>query len=424
MSEMGKRIREARLASGLTQEQLAADDFSRSFVASLETGRSKPSAENLCILAKRLNRPLEFFLQDENAPDAKKVATLLHTIEALLQLEDNQRASELAAQVQADVLSLDDSALTAQYHSSLGKIELTRGNLIEGSNHALVASRLYQSLARYDDAWRCIYYVAHALYSSGMYDFAVEVAHKSLDVVQEREELHDLAKRSCYLLGSASFACGRFEAAERYFRLTDQFRHSGGWKMAVLALLGRSSCATVQGDWDNALQLAQQASALATERECGELELECAAQSAVSLVYLGDLNRSMSTITRVRTYDDSYRALKRKVYREYLLAVADLELTEPVAVVADLLRSEISKSDQRSWDSVKDSWALEKARLLHSESADEIACTVEAFARSFASLGRKHDESEVLSFGAKLLEKRGSVVPALGLMARAYALLK
>ena len=59
---LGQKIRAARLEQRLTQEQLGGRDFSKSYVSELERDRRTPRLTTLKILARRLNRPLSYFL--------------------------------------------------------------------------------------------------------------------------------------------------------------------------------------------------------------------------------------------------------------------------------------------------------------------------------------------------------------------------
>ena len=59
---IGEKIRAARLAERLTQEQLAGNDLSKSYISEVERGRRTPRRVTLKILAQRLQRPLSYFL--------------------------------------------------------------------------------------------------------------------------------------------------------------------------------------------------------------------------------------------------------------------------------------------------------------------------------------------------------------------------
>ncbi len=54
----GQRLRELRLAGGMTQAALAGSDFSKGFVSLVETGRARSSLRAAQIFADRLRVPL------------------------------------------------------------------------------------------------------------------------------------------------------------------------------------------------------------------------------------------------------------------------------------------------------------------------------------------------------------------------------
>jgi transcriptional regulator with XRE-family HTH domain len=56
------RVREARLAAGLSLGQVARDDVSRTFLLFVEQGKSRPSKRVLDLIAKRTRRPVSYFL--------------------------------------------------------------------------------------------------------------------------------------------------------------------------------------------------------------------------------------------------------------------------------------------------------------------------------------------------------------------------
>lgn len=61
---IGQRLKEARLAAGLSQRQLCGDTITRNMLSQIENGVARPSMDTLQILAKRLGRPVSFFLEE------------------------------------------------------------------------------------------------------------------------------------------------------------------------------------------------------------------------------------------------------------------------------------------------------------------------------------------------------------------------
>lgn len=63
--ELGQRIKQARLAAGLSQRQLCGDTITRNMLSLIESGRAKPSMDTLSYLAGRLGKPMGYFLEED-----------------------------------------------------------------------------------------------------------------------------------------------------------------------------------------------------------------------------------------------------------------------------------------------------------------------------------------------------------------------
>lgn len=63
--ELGQRLRQARLEAGLSQRQLCGDVITRNMLSQIENGTARPSMATLEYLAKRLGKPIGFFLEEQ-----------------------------------------------------------------------------------------------------------------------------------------------------------------------------------------------------------------------------------------------------------------------------------------------------------------------------------------------------------------------
>ena len=68
--ELGKRLKEARLALGLSQRQLCGDVITRNMLSLIENGSARPSMDTLAYLAEQLRKPISFFLEEAPAQSA------------------------------------------------------------------------------------------------------------------------------------------------------------------------------------------------------------------------------------------------------------------------------------------------------------------------------------------------------------------
>ena len=62
--EIGKRLKQARLESGLSQRQLCGDTITRNMLSLIENGTARPSMDTLTYLAGRLGKPVSYFLEE------------------------------------------------------------------------------------------------------------------------------------------------------------------------------------------------------------------------------------------------------------------------------------------------------------------------------------------------------------------------
>lgn len=124
---VGMRIRDLRKKLGLTQEQLAGAELTKSYVSQVELGRIHPSRKALVIIAQRLGKPLGYFAEHED--DLRTIDVLLKAVQALWnsgRLDDGmlglQEAYMLAART-----GRDDTL--ARIKATMGRLEMTQGNL-------------------------------------------------------------------------------------------------------------------------------------------------------------------------------------------------------------------------------------------------------------------------------------------------------
>jgi len=93
MASIGQRIRQARLERGMTQQQLADPDLSKSLISLIENDRIRPSLKTLGKLAERLGRPVSEFLEPDLATP-KDLQVLMALGEGALSRRDYRKAEE------------------------------------------------------------------------------------------------------------------------------------------------------------------------------------------------------------------------------------------------------------------------------------------------------------------------------------------
>src|SRR5262247_4104162 len=80
---LGERLRQLRVAKGLTQSELAGDRFSKEYVSQIERGKTRPTTETIEWLAARLGVDPAFLASGVSTDERGRVEAMLARAEAL-----------------------------------------------------------------------------------------------------------------------------------------------------------------------------------------------------------------------------------------------------------------------------------------------------------------------------------------------------
>lgn len=207
---LGQKIRQLRLAQGLTQQQLAGSELTRAFISLVEQDKCQPSAQTLALLARRLGKPVEYFLDDGQDDQVQAVELLLAA------------ASRSAARGEVD----------AALQSALGALRLSQrlGNPRLECRAQQQVAELYEQAQRYPEAY--------------------EHYEEALDLCKQAGDRRAVAEL-CLRLGRCAVAMEDFPAARR--NLQRAVRLSEGKKslseVHCRALVGLGRCLYHMGDY-------------------------------------------------------------------------------------------------------------------------------------------------------------------------------
>src|SRR5271170_1769387 len=82
-SRLGDRLRQLRVAAGLTQSELAADRYSKEYISQIERGKTRPTAETVVWLAARLGVDGTFLASGVSSDERARAEAVLARAEAL-----------------------------------------------------------------------------------------------------------------------------------------------------------------------------------------------------------------------------------------------------------------------------------------------------------------------------------------------------
>jgi len=94
-SSLGERIRARRRELGLTQADVAGNRLSKGFISLIEMGRAKPSIETLSLLAKRLQKPVGYFVEGDTSLNRNALHAKLASAWVSLKRAEFTQAAEL-----------------------------------------------------------------------------------------------------------------------------------------------------------------------------------------------------------------------------------------------------------------------------------------------------------------------------------------
>lgn len=97
--ELGRRLRAARVAKGLTQSQVAGSDISVAYVSRIESGQRRPEAQVLRRLARRLSVPVETLISEVAAVGPDELRLALDYVELALESGEHDEAGRRSQEV-------------------------------------------------------------------------------------------------------------------------------------------------------------------------------------------------------------------------------------------------------------------------------------------------------------------------------------
>ena len=216
--QMGIRIRAARLELGVTLATLAGSDLSRAFVNQIELGRARPSMRTLQMIAERLQRPVEYFLQDPEV-SATALELALTESETRIRQGDLARAESLMtglvsrSNIPADV-RMRAQLILAEVRLRLGQVEVALPLLHEARCSAETRKALAITVEIYDRIGSAHYLLRQMSEASRWFEKALST-YVSAKVIEPLLKARILGHRANmhYVAGQPQDAVQAYQAA-------------------------------------------------------------------------------------------------------------------------------------------------------------------------------------------------------------------
>ena len=136
--ELGKRIKEARLARKMTQSDVVGDFITRNMLSQIESGTANPSVKTLTYLAKVLQLPVNYLLPDELETYDTSEETVNADFEALVKMQNAyKREDYITAAKLAEEHLESDSVICDEANAILARSYLEAAKKSENPREAL-----------------------------------------------------------------------------------------------------------------------------------------------------------------------------------------------------------------------------------------------------------------------------------------------
>jgi tetratricopeptide (TPR) repeat protein len=252
---LGERLRQLRVAAGLTQTELAGDRFSKEYVSQIERGKTRPTPETIRWLASRLGVDGAFLANGVSADERGRIDAALARADALLEARRNDEALEEFERVRAAVLATAVPELECRAIAGEATIRMRRGEVREAvalleRARALSEGSTFSDVERADVLFRLgvARYKLNSIQTAlGLFDEALKVVERS-EIPSDQLRSNIFAWRSrCYhrrrdleaaredverALELAESLNDRRTAADVYFQASIIAEREGHWVLA------------------------------------------------------------------------------------------------------------------------------------------------------------------------------------------------
>ncbi|HEU5362590.1 MAG TPA: tetratricopeptide repeat protein [Gaiellaceae bacterium] len=261
---LGERLRQLRVAAGLTQTELAGDRFSKEYISQIERGKTRPTTETVEWLALRLGVDAGFLASGVSADERAKAEAILARADALSEEHRFDEAIEEYARSLPAVLGTGAAELRVRALSGEAMARAQSGDVkaaleLLAESRALVESESFTDVDRADVLYRlgvCRYKLSSISTAVALFDEALSLAERS-GLPADELRLNVFAWRSRCYRRQRDFEAAR-EDVERALELAEALRDA---RALAPVYFQASVLAERDGHWVLARQYAEKARA-------------------------------------------------------------------------------------------------------------------------------------------------------------------
>jgi tetratricopeptide (TPR) repeat protein len=180
---LGERVRQRRVALGLTQTELAGVRFSKEYISQIELGKTRPTPDTVEYLASRLSIDPGYLSHGVSTEDRARVEAMLARAEAHTQAREYESALEVFADVKTAVAASGSADLSARRLLGEGWALIEQGQIREGLE-VLTKARELVDAEQLDDVIR-----AESLFKLGVARWKIGSTHVAISLLTEAHKL-------------------------------------------------------------------------------------------------------------------------------------------------------------------------------------------------------------------------------------------
>jgi tetratricopeptide (TPR) repeat protein len=193
---LGERLRQLRVAAGMTQSELAGERFSKEYVSQIERGKTRPTGDTIAWLASRLEVDAGYLANGVSTDERGRVEATLTRAEALVEAHRYDEAVAEFDQVRPAVAATGAAELEARSLSGEAWARMQQGELREAME-LLTRARNVVEDERFSDLDR-----AEVLYRLGACRFKLSSISTAIALFNEAYTLAERSELPCDLLRS------------------------------------------------------------------------------------------------------------------------------------------------------------------------------------------------------------------------------
>ena len=203
---LGERLRQLRVAAGLTQTDIAGARFSKEYISQIERGKTRPTAETVEWLALRLGVDSGFLASGVSTDDRAKAEAILARADSLLEEHELDAAIEeytraLPAVLGTGAVELHVRALNGEAMARAENGDIKGGLALLAESRALVEGDGFTDVDRAEVLYRlgvCRYLLSSISTAVGLFNEALTLAERT-ELPSDKLRLNIFKWRSrCY----------------------------------------------------------------------------------------------------------------------------------------------------------------------------------------------------------------------------------